>query len=58
MTQERLYSLATFGIEKKLLDDIDNDPIISDFASRNVRIIIIKGNIYKVFDMHTSIGCI
>ena len=46
-----------YGIEKKLLDDIDNDPIISDFASRNVRTII-KGNIYKVFDMHTSIGCI
>ena len=43
------------GIEKKILDDIGNDPS-SDFASRNVRIII-KGNIYKVLDMHTSIGC-
>uniref|UniRef100_A0A8I6YMD4 HAT C-terminal dimerisation domain-containing protein n=1 Tax=Hordeum vulgare subsp. vulgare TaxID=112509 RepID=A0A8I6YMD4_HORVV len=37
MTQERLNGLATLCIEKKLLDDIDIDPIISDFASRNVR---------------------
>nr|XP_040251732.1 zinc finger MYM-type protein 1-like [Aegilops tauschii subsp. strangulata] len=37
MTQERLNGLATLCIEKKLLDEIDIDPIISDFASRNVR---------------------
>ncbi|KAI4966155.1 hypothetical protein ZWY2020_042188 [Hordeum vulgare] len=37
MTQERLNGLATLCIEKKLLDYIDIDPIISDFASRNVR---------------------
>uniref|UniRef100_A0A8I6X387 HAT C-terminal dimerisation domain-containing protein n=1 Tax=Hordeum vulgare subsp. vulgare TaxID=112509 RepID=A0A8I6X387_HORVV len=37
MTQERLNGLATLCIKKKLLDDIDIDPIISDFASRNVR---------------------
>ena len=37
MTQERLNGLATLCIEKQLLDDIDIDPIISDFASRNVR---------------------
>uniref|UniRef100_A0A8I6XIQ0 HAT C-terminal dimerisation domain-containing protein n=1 Tax=Hordeum vulgare subsp. vulgare TaxID=112509 RepID=A0A8I6XIQ0_HORVV len=37
MTQERLNGLATLCIEKKLLDDIDIDPIISDFESRNVR---------------------
>jgi hypothetical protein len=36
MTQQRLNGLATLCIEKKLLDDIDIDPIISDFASRNV----------------------
>ncbi|KAF7106331.1 hypothetical protein CFC21_107070 [Triticum aestivum] len=35
MTQERLNGLATLCIEKKLLDEIDIDPIISDFASRN-----------------------
>ena len=37
VTQERLNGLATLCIEKKLLDEIDIDPIISDFASRNVR---------------------
>ena len=37
MTQERLNGLAILCIEKKLLDEIDIDPIISDFASRNVR---------------------
>lgn len=37
MTQQRLNGLATLCIEKKLLDDIDIDPIISDFASRNIR---------------------
>ena len=37
MTQERLNGLATLCIEKQLLDDIDIDPIISEFASRNVR---------------------
>ncbi|XP_051206126.1 uncharacterized protein [Lolium perenne] len=37
MTQQRLNGLATLCIEKKLLDDIDIDPIISEFASRNAR---------------------
>ena len=37
MTQERLNGLATLCIEKKLLDEIDINPIISDFAPRNVR---------------------
>ncbi|XP_062201992.1 uncharacterized protein LOC133904509 [Phragmites australis] len=37
MSQERLNGLATLCIEKKLLDEIDIDTIINDFASRNVR---------------------
>ncbi|VAH92175.1 unnamed protein product [Triticum turgidum subsp. durum] len=37
MSQERLNSLAILGIEKKLLDEIDIDTIISNFASQNVR---------------------
>jgi hypothetical protein len=37
MTQERLNGLATLCIKKKLLDKIDIDVIINDFASVNVR---------------------
>ncbi|KAI4996884.1 hypothetical protein ZWY2020_052226 [Hordeum vulgare] len=37
MLQERLNGLATLCIEKKMLDEIDIDTIISDFASKNVR---------------------
>jgi hypothetical protein len=37
MSQERLNGLATLCIEKKLLDDIDINSIIDDFASKNVR---------------------
>ena len=37
MSQERLNGLATLCIEKKLLDEIDTNSIIDDFASRNVR---------------------
>jgi len=37
MSQERLNGLATLCIEKRLLDEIDIDTIINDFASRNVR---------------------
>ncbi len=37
MSQERLNGLATICIEKKLLDEIDINTIINDFASRNVR---------------------
>jgi len=37
MSQERLNGLATLCIEKKLLDEIDIDSIITDFAARNVR---------------------
>jgi hypothetical protein len=37
MSQERLNRLATLCIEKKLLDKVDSNTIINDFASRNVR---------------------
>ncbi|XP_066333369.1 uncharacterized protein [Miscanthus floridulus] len=37
MSQERLNGLATLCIEKRLLDEIDIETIIDDFASRNVR---------------------
>jgi hypothetical protein len=37
MSQERLNGLATLCIEKRLLDEIDIDTIINDFASRHVR---------------------
>jgi hypothetical protein len=37
MSQERLNGLATLCIEKKLLDTIDLDKIISDFASKNAK---------------------
>uniref|UniRef100_A0A453NWP0 HAT C-terminal dimerisation domain-containing protein n=1 Tax=Aegilops tauschii subsp. strangulata TaxID=200361 RepID=A0A453NWP0_AEGTS len=37
MSQERLNGLATLFIEQELLDEIDIDTIISNFASRNVR---------------------
>uniref|UniRef100_A0A0A8Y3Q0 HAT C-terminal dimerisation domain-containing protein n=1 Tax=Arundo donax TaxID=35708 RepID=A0A0A8Y3Q0_ARUDO len=36
-SQERLNGLATLCVEKRLLDEIDIDSIISDFASRTVR---------------------
>jgi hypothetical protein len=36
MSQERLNGLATLCIEKGLLDGIDIETIITDFASRNV----------------------
>jgi hypothetical protein len=37
MLQERLNGLAMCCIEKNVLDNIDLDTIINDFASRNVR---------------------
>jgi hypothetical protein len=37
MSQERLNGLATLCIEKKLVDEIDIDSIVTDFASRNFR---------------------
>jgi hypothetical protein len=37
MTQERLNSLATLCIEKKLLDEININSIIDIFVSKNVR---------------------
>jgi hypothetical protein len=37
MPQESLNGLATLCIEKKLLDDVNIEVIIDDFASRNVR---------------------
>ena len=37
MSQERLNGLATLCIEKKLLDKIDIEAIINDFAAANVR---------------------
>lgn len=37
MLQERLNGLAILSIEKNMLENIDIDTIISDFASRNAR---------------------
>jgi hypothetical protein len=37
ISQERLNGLATLCIEKHMLDDIDIDSIIIEFASRSVR---------------------
>ncbi|XP_066385182.1 uncharacterized protein [Miscanthus floridulus] len=37
MSQERLNGLATLCIKKKLLDEIDIEAIINDFAAANVR---------------------
>jgi hypothetical protein len=37
MSQERLNDLATLCIEKKLLDEINVNKIIDEFASKNVR---------------------
>ena len=37
MSQERLNGLATLCIEKKLLDEINVNKIIDEFASRNIR---------------------
>jgi hypothetical protein len=37
MSQETLNSLTILCIEKILLDEIDIDAIINDFASRHVR---------------------
>ncbi|XP_066323458.1 uncharacterized protein [Miscanthus floridulus] len=37
MSQERLNGLATLCIEKKLLDEIDIEAIINDFAAANIR---------------------
>ena len=37
MSQERLKGLAILSIEKNMLEHIDVDTIISDFASRNAR---------------------
>jgi hypothetical protein len=42
ISQERLNGLATLCIEKQLLDDIDIDSIITDFAARSVRRNIFK----------------
>jgi len=37
MSQERLNGLTILCIEKKLLDEIDIDTIVIDFASKNIR---------------------
>jgi hypothetical protein len=37
MSQERLNGLTTLCIEKRLLNEIDINTIIDDFASRNIR---------------------
>jgi hypothetical protein len=37
MSQDRLHGLATLCIEKKLLNEVDSNTIINEFASRNVR---------------------
>ena len=36
MSQERLNGLTILCIEKKLLDEIDIDTIVIDFASKNI----------------------
>jgi hypothetical protein len=36
MSQDRLNGLATLCIEKKLLNEVDSNTIINEFASRNV----------------------
>ena len=40
MLQERLNDLAMCSIEKDILDNLDLDTIINDFASRNARRIL------------------
>uniref|UniRef100_A0A453JF72 Uncharacterized protein n=1 Tax=Aegilops tauschii subsp. strangulata TaxID=200361 RepID=A0A453JF72_AEGTS len=37
MSQERLNGLAMCCIEKNMLDNIDLDIVIDDFASKNAR---------------------
>jgi hypothetical protein len=37
MFQKKLNRLATLCIKKKLLDDVNIETIIDNFASRNVR---------------------
>jgi hypothetical protein len=37
MSQDRLNGLATLCIEKKILNEVDSNTIINEFASRNVR---------------------
>jgi DNA phosphorothioation-dependent restriction protein DptG len=37
MSQDRLNGLTTLCIEKKLLNEVDSNTIINEFASRNVR---------------------
>ena len=37
MSQERLNGLAICCIEKDVLDNIDLDTVINDFASKNAR---------------------
>ena len=37
MLQERLNGLAMCSIEKDILDTIDLESVLEDFASRNVR---------------------
>jgi hypothetical protein len=37
MSQERLNGLATCCIERNMLDNIDLDTVIDDFASKNAR---------------------
>jgi len=36
MSQERLNGLTILCIEKKILDEIDIDTIVTDFASKNI----------------------
>ena len=44
MLQERLNGLAMCSIEKDILDNLDLDTIINDFASRNARRIFFVKN--------------
>jgi hypothetical protein len=51
MLQERLNGLAMCSIENTILDIIDLDTIINDFASRNAHRSFFAIIIYKVFEV-------
>ena len=54
MGRDKEENLTDKQFEKKLLDEIDIDTIINDFASRNVRRNF-WSNMYKLFDMNIAL---
>jgi hypothetical protein len=50
MFQKTLNRLATLCIKKKLLDDVNIEAIIDNFASRNVRRHF-YGDLYNIFEI-------